>query len=639
LKRTWKGLGLTNGDRTYQQEALNEFRITRDLATKEQSPCAAILDLRETPFFFESLMEDAGGDSLEKLPISVTQKHWPRILDTIEALHQQGFVHRDLKRRNIILNSQSDKTITLIDFELAGPMGSPLPCSSGTSGFKAPESEKGNPFSPAMDIYALGSLLFEIALGRDPSMYLISEEQRVQLLRLNGFNAVADIVKRIYGQTESRPSLSELRNLTASTQVFQPSAPIVHRVTNLEVNEVIDATLESLKVFERWSGPNELQWANQHLLSSVHHRGINIGSSGILIGLTQLKLAASNPAVSKLEFKTEPLDLLIRATANGLIRGTPYDNAHGFMTGNAGTAYALSLAGRHLDEPAWIDAAIQLWISASSQRNEPDFFSGVAGILFGGLHLIKFNNRIELKPIAEELVQYLIDEVVDYDGLWAWPPSIEFGGLPTLGASHGAAGIAMVLSQWAAFVDDQDLMSFATEVFQRIFQFGRSSNGHSLRYDIHPQSQPRAATDWCHGAGSYLWAMINSSCLPESLTEEIEWAKTLFLKSPISSNPTYCHGLAGQLELAMMLGETERAERIKRALMLQRRAFHQNSTWPSENPEQFSPDLWVGFLGPTVALIRAQVGHKTALFSSQLLAPPLQGTFALTNNCCLPIVS
>jgi hypothetical protein len=116
--------------------------------------------------------------------------------------------------------------------------------------------------------------------------------------------------------------------------------------------------------------------------------------------------------------------------------------------------------------------------------------------------------------------------------------------------------------------------------------------------------------------------LLNSGLPLEGIVQEgYLWAVERFLGAPIASNPTYCHGLAGQLELSMMLQAdpefakpaANRAERLKRAILLQRRELDGNSFWPSENPEQMTPDLWVGGLGPLVALIRAQNGDQSAL--------------------------
>lgn len=605
-KRLWKGLGLTTGGRTYREEAFNENSVSQYLVQQAFYYQAKVIAQRETPWFFESLMEDAGGDSLEKLPAQWTRQYWPQILEAVGALHQQGLVHRDLKRRNLIMNETSVHKITLIDFELAGFVGEKLPCSSGTHSFKAPESEKGAPFTLSMDNYALGSLVFEMALGRDPSMYLIPEENRVALLQLNGYQQAAKTVSNLYLPASERMTLEELKTISIQ-QLLEKSDPVFEKVTAKEVKSALTSTVESLPYFQEWINPEVLLWSNQHLLSTVKHRGINIGSSGILIGLLEL--------YSVLPGQQELLDRWITATARGLVEGKPFDKAQGFMTGNAGTAYALMLAALKMQRSDWLDHSVKLWNFGSENFGEPDFFSGMAGRLFVALHLIKQGDCHQILPSAEKLVTRLLEDVVDYEGLWAWPPSNEFGGHPTLGASHGAAGIAMVLSQWAEYIGDSELMEFAAEVFRRLYQQGLSSQGQALRYDVHPNSQPRAATDWCHGAGSYLWAVLNSSCLDVDLLEEKQWATDLFLNTPIASNSTYCHGLAGQLELSMMLKHSERIERLQRALLLQTRRLSDHSTWPSENPEQFTPDLWVGFLGPAVSLARSFQGNTHALFS------------------------
>lgn len=606
IKRLWNGLGLTARGRTYKEEAINEAEINKYLTAQGAFNSLVIRAQRQSRYFFETLMDDAGGDSLEKLPLEMTQQNWENLLELVKELHQNGVIHRDLKRGNIVLAPTAPNNLKLIDFELAGIQGKPLPCSSGTSSYKAPESEVGAIFSPSIDTYALGSILFEISLGRDPSLYLIPEAERVQLLELNGMTRAARLVEKCYRPADQRCSLTELQCLSQQQNLFEKTSPSYEAASFEEISAAIENAIQGLESFEAWQKNGTLQWRNNHLLSTVNHHGINIGGSGILLGLLEL---------AKSGITTEAhLARSIEATAQGLAEIEPYELAHGFMTGNAGIAFALSKASLQMNQPQWLERALAIWKNSATQLHESDFFSGAAGILYVGSHIKQHHGVQELDPLCEQVVQHLLSEVTDYEGLWAWPASSQFGGHATLGASHGAAGIAMVLSHWAYLQADQGLMEFAVEVFQRIFKYGRTTNGHYLRYDIHPQSQPRAHTDWCHGAGSFLWAMLNSQCPREELREALNWGEQAFLQSPIASNPTFCHGLAGQLELSQMLGNEDRTHRLERGLLLQRRPFRTGKTWASENPEQFTPDLWVGFLGPAVALARAQRAETKALF-------------------------
>jgi serine/threonine protein kinase len=97
----------------------------------------------------------------------------------LQAIHQVGIIHRDLKSRNVMLAERNGTACAvLMDFGLAHEFRSPSPETMtyvtrpgvivGTPAYMAPEQFEGTELSPATDIYALGVVLYELATGKHP---------------------------------------------------------------------------------------------------------------------------------------------------------------------------------------------------------------------------------------------------------------------------------------------------------------------------------------------------------------------------------------------------------------------------------------------------------------------------------------
>jgi serine/threonine protein kinase len=88
----------------------------------------------------------------------------------LDAVHESGLVHRDVKPANIMLDSHG--AAALADFGLArGEADTVLTLPgrvSGTSDYLSPELILGEPPSPAADIYALGCVAYECSSGTPP---------------------------------------------------------------------------------------------------------------------------------------------------------------------------------------------------------------------------------------------------------------------------------------------------------------------------------------------------------------------------------------------------------------------------------------------------------------------------------------
>jgi serine/threonine-protein kinase len=125
------------------------------------------------------LMKESLRDRLLRdvpLPVEEAVQIAVQILSGLGAAHAQGVVHRDVKPENILLDENGVARLT--DFGIArriavqrgsgGPTlaGTGLPV--GTPQYMAPEQLRGEDLDQRADIYALGSVLYEMLTGQPP---------------------------------------------------------------------------------------------------------------------------------------------------------------------------------------------------------------------------------------------------------------------------------------------------------------------------------------------------------------------------------------------------------------------------------------------------------------------------------------
>lgn len=91
-----------------------------------------------------------------------------KVTSVVAHMHGMNIIHRDLKPENLLLTSKyADAEIKLIDFGLAKEVGDAGAAKSflGTRGYLAPEMLQRGSYDKAVDIWALGVIVFVLLCG------------------------------------------------------------------------------------------------------------------------------------------------------------------------------------------------------------------------------------------------------------------------------------------------------------------------------------------------------------------------------------------------------------------------------------------------------------------------------------------
>jgi serine/threonine protein kinase len=140
----------------------------------------------------------------------------------LAVAHEKGIFHRDLKPENIMLQSFTggEEQVKIIDFGIAKLKNSAVAPSTmtgataGTVAYMAPEQLSGRPSSATTDVYAFGTIAYEILTGRKP----FNPETGFELLEMQrrGVRVSAN---------DLRPALpDEANDLILRALSFEPAA-------------------------------------------------------------------------------------------------------------------------------------------------------------------------------------------------------------------------------------------------------------------------------------------------------------------------------------------------------------------------------------------------------------------------------
>jgi hypothetical protein len=179
------------------EEMLREVRVGRQIAHPNVCRLYDVVDVDEGPAI---VMEYVDGEDLALLldrgPLSR-----PRALQIardvcagLDAIHEKGVAHGDLKPANVMIDSRGRARIT--DFGLSA-RGGDAGRFGGTPAYMAPEQREERRATASADLYALGLLLSELLPGEMPAKRATSAHELIAAIEEGELAVASDRAFRL----------------------------------------------------------------------------------------------------------------------------------------------------------------------------------------------------------------------------------------------------------------------------------------------------------------------------------------------------------------------------------------------------------------------------------------------------------
>lgn len=155
--------------RIFEQIA-NEYKVSRIVQHPYLRKCNKLIKIRKVLKVKELLlsMEMFEGETLEKyksLSLGDVLLVFRMIADGLNAMHQQGYIHCDIKPNNILINESG--ALKIIDLGQGCKIGTVKPRIQGTPDYIAPEQVKRKHLDQRTDVFNLGATMYWALTGKN----------------------------------------------------------------------------------------------------------------------------------------------------------------------------------------------------------------------------------------------------------------------------------------------------------------------------------------------------------------------------------------------------------------------------------------------------------------------------------------
>ena len=152
------------------EQTENEYKVAQKIDHPYVRKCYKLQKIRSMFRVREMLlsMEHFEGKTLEEtttLSLGDVLLVFRMVATGLSALHQQGYVHCDIKPNNILINKAG--TIKIIDLGQSCPIGTIKTRIQGTPDYIAPEQVRRKTLGPKTDIFNLGATMYWALTGKN----------------------------------------------------------------------------------------------------------------------------------------------------------------------------------------------------------------------------------------------------------------------------------------------------------------------------------------------------------------------------------------------------------------------------------------------------------------------------------------
>jgi hypothetical protein len=533
-----------------------------------------------------------------------------RLADALAAAHELGVVVRDFNPNNVIVTPGDG--VRMIDLELAvvadASEADDAGRRRGTAAYAAAEQLAGAPPAVSADAFSLGATLAYLFTGTDP--HFVADDgdaARTTGARLAEWLAAGPPAERIGGELgrlvlalcddvpERRPSADRARRRLAALRTSgrgPAGTPQPEAIDDERLAAALDGVLEHL--LTTFDPAGERAWPSTAFGRATDPCNVQHGAGGVVGALLAAWRRTGDERVAATV--SDACRWMERALERGPERRIP-----GLYFGLAGTAWALADAGHELGRPQLVERALSLATGLDHRWPSPDVTHGRAGLGLALLRLWKLTGEHEALARAGQVADSLLEDELPGPG-WEAPRGFasHLAGQRFHGFAHGTAGIATFLLELgrgetidAARRAGDALLAAAIPV------------GDGLAWASGPAGDQQPLPHWCNGSsgvGTFL-LRLHAVTGDARFRAAAEAAGRHVVDTRWHGGIAYCHGLPGEGDFLLELGDRAGAERLA-AVLWHRRVLRDGRVVFADPDGAVAADFNVGLGGVLAFLLR-----------------------------------